>query len=75
MTNQQKNNYLFYLETKVLTNAYRIGELEAALLYILNLNDHKHNKDKVYIQATNILHSDFSYSNETTEKYKELLNG
>lgn len=73
--NRERNNQTTYLETLACSQANRIGELEAALLYVLNLRDHGHNPDKVYIQATRALHREFSYSQETQNHYNRLING
>lgn len=70
-----ETDYIAYLETKVCDQAYRIGELQAALLYILNLKETKHNSDMVYLKASSILWHNLVIGSETTEKYKELISG
>ena len=67
--------YIIYLETDLIMKAERIAELEAVLLYVLNLRDHKHDSDIVYVRATAILHNEFSRSVSTVKKYKKLING
>jgi len=71
----EDQRFIQYLELMNAKQARRISELEAGLLYVLNLKTNRSNPDTVYIQATTILHRDFSYSPETTTKYKELVNG
>ncbi len=70
-----EETHIAYLESVISMQAYRIGELEAMMLYILNLSEHKHNKDTVYIKATACLQMNYSRSIDARNAYKLLLNG
>lgn len=70
-----ETDYIAYLETKVCDQAFRIGELEAALLYILNYKDTGHSSYQAYIKASRVLWHNMVLGLETAEKYKELVNG
>lgn len=47
-----ETDYIAYLETKVLQQAWRVGQLEAVLLYVLTLNERTENKYAVYTKAS-----------------------
>ena len=66
-------NYIAYLETNVCTQAYRIGQLEAALLYILSARDRNENLDIVYLKASLELWDNFSESEEMKKEFNRLL--
>lgn len=66
-------NYIKYLETNACVQAYRIGQLEAALLYILSARDRKENLDIVYLKASLELWDNFSESEEMKKEFNRLL--
>ena len=71
-----ETDYIAYLETKVCADAFRIGELEAALLYVLNMKLHGHANDEVYLKTSLILWDGDSkhFGREMKMKYRELVN-
>lgn len=81
-----KDDYIIYLETKICDQAFRIGDLEAALMVaLIKVNKFRVDLEldistdncppELYDNLLAILKAGEPYCLETTNKFKELLNG
>jgi hypothetical protein len=65
-------DYISYLETKVCDQAWRVGQLEAALLYVLTMKERKESADDVYFKASMELWQGMTLGLEMKENFKRL---